>query len=238
MENLAQQIKSEFPIERIEVSYANTIFVIYFEQNVTDIPAHLKAINAIIKDFIAEHGDPKAEYEFTFYRDRELLDILYFNNEDPAHYITMDLFGKTQQLRVQDVLGMEGQYTVFNEDFERIGSIAVVVPTNHLPLAEPDAPQGQDDDDRHLYSDNIYPDFSNPTIWTAEPAELKPYLNEILEKVLEDINSKTEVMEINMDDPEEISFWADQFELSENDLKKTVLAAGKSIDDITAYLQK
>ncbi|MES2827381.1 MAG: DUF3606 domain-containing protein [Bacteroidota bacterium] len=47
-----------------------------------------------------------------------------------------------------------------------------------------------------------------------------------------------EPIEINLNDPVDVAFWAEQFEISEDELRKAVLASGKSIDDITAYLQK
>ncbi|MNL75748.1 hypothetical protein D3C87_2016110 [compost metagenome] len=56
--------------------------------------------------------------------------------------------------------------------------------------------------------------------------------------MLEEINRNYQPMEIDLDDAEDVSFWTEQFQISEADLRKAVLAAGKSIDDITTYLQK
>lgn len=233
METLGRLIKSSFPVEKVEVILDNTDFAIYFDESVTNKSAQVKAVYEFIKPYVSEHGNPKEEYMFRFYRDRELIDIIHFNDPCAAYEITVDLLGKTQTLRVQDVLGATGDYTIFNEDFEQIGylSASISPPTNEDgSLINPN--------DMDEFYDEVYPDFSNPAIWHIHPNELKPYLNDILNKVREDINSKYQPDEVNVDDPEDLAFWAEQFEISETDLRKAVLAAGKSIDDITAYLQK
>ena len=233
METLGRLIKSIFPVEKVEVILDNTDFAIYFDESVTNKSVQVKAVYEFIKPYVSEHGNPKEEYMFRFYRDHELIDILHFNDPYAAHEITIDLFGNTQTLRVQDVMGATGDYTIFNENFEAVGylSASVSPPTNEDgSLVNPDDMEG--------FYDDVYADFTNPAIWNISPDELKPYLNEILNKVREDINNKYEPEEVDLDDPKDVAFWAEQFELSEADLRKAVLAAGKSIDDITAYLQK
>jgi len=233
METLGRLIKSGFPVEKVEVSLDDTHFAIYFNESVSDKAAQVKAVHDYVKEYVGEHGDPKEEYQFSFYRERELIDILHFNDPNASYQITMEIFGKTQNLRVQDVLGATGDYTIFSENFEKIGGIFPFTPppTNRDgTLVDPEDMDG--------YYGEVYPDFNNESIWRVEPQELKPYLPEILNKVREQMNSNAESFEVNLDDPEDVTFWAEQFEISETDLKKAVLAAGKSIDDITAYLQK
>lgn len=233
METLGRLIKSGFPVEKVEVSLDDTHFDIYFDESVSDKPAQVKAIYNFVKGFVAEHGHPEEEYMFRFYRKGELIDILHFNDPHSAYQITMDIFGKTQTLRVQDVLGATGDYTIFNEDFEQIGWMS----PGSLPPTNPDGTLVNPEDTDGYYGD-AYPDFSNESIWEAAPVALKPYLPEILRKVLEQINLNIKPDEVDINDPEDVAFWAEQFEISETDLKKAVLAAGKSIDDITAYLQQ
>ncbi|MNY36775.1 hypothetical protein D3C86_1712840 [compost metagenome] len=146
----------------------------------------------------------------------------------------MELLGQVQRLRIQDVLGATGDYTIFNEEFERLGTLSTVAPQ---PEQHPDGSL-VNPDDMDDFSDEVYPDFSNANIWQIEPAALQPYINQIREKVLEEINRNYQPMEIDLDDAEDVSFWTEQFQISEADLRKAVLAAGKSIDDITTYLQK
>jgi hypothetical protein len=233
METLGRLIKSGFPVEKLEVSLDDTHFAIYFDESVTNKASQVKAVHNFVKGYIDQHGDPKEEYQFSFYRDRELIDIVHFNYPNGSYQITMELFGKSQNLRVQDVLGATGDYTIFNEDFERVGGISPV----SRPPTNPDGTLVDPEDMDGFYGEP-YPDFTNESIWEVYPEELKPYLPEILSKVLEQINSNTESLEVNVDDPADVSFWAEQFEISETDLRKAVFAAGKSIDDITAYLQK
>lgn len=233
MEPLGHHLKAKFPeISEITAGTDFTWFIINTNADVNSAP-FVKALNEDLERYVTEHGNPKEEYDFTVKRANELIDILHFNNPDAAHLITLNLFGRTQNLRVQDVMGATGDYTIFNEDFEKVGylSAGVAPPTNaDGSLVNPD--------DLDNFNDEVYVDFSNPNIWQISPEELKPYMNEILEKVQEDIGNNAESLEVNVDDPEDVAFWAEQFELSEADLRKAVLAAGKSVDDITAYLQK
>ncbi|ETZ20175.1 DUF3606 domain-containing protein [Pedobacter sp. V48] len=233
METLGHHLKAKFPeISAITAGTDFTWFIINTNGDINSAP-FVKALNKYLEPYIAEHGNPKEEYEFTVKRANELIDILHFNNPEAAHLITLDLFGKTQNLRVQDVMGATGDYTLFNEDFETIGylSAGVSPPTNSDGSLV-------NRDDMDNFNDEVYVDFSNQSIWQISPDELKPYLNEILGKVMENINSNANSLEVNVDDPVDLAFWAEQFELSESDLRKAVLAAGKSIDNITTYLQK
>jgi len=233
METLGHHLRAKFPeINEITAGTGFSWFIVYINDMVNLAP-FVKALHEYLDSYIAEHGDPKEEYDFSVKRGNELIDILHYNNPDAAHLITMELFGRTQHLRVQDVMGATGDYTIFNEDFEKLGYLSAGV----SPAMNPDGSLVNPDDMDNFY-DDVYADFSDPAIWQISPEELKPYLNEILEKVQEQINSKSQSLEVNVDDPEDLAFWAKQFELSETDLRKAVLAAGKSIDDITSYLQK
>ena len=42
--------------------------------------------------------------------------------------------------------------------------------------------------------------------------------------------------EVNVNDPDDLEFWADQFDLSEARLKEIVEKVGKSVENITTYL--
>ena len=55
---------------------------------------------------------------------------------------------------------------------------------------------------------------------------------------MEEKYEDSDALEINVEDPEDLAFWAEQFELSEIALKEVVAKVGKSLDTITAYLQK
>lgn len=232
MEALGGLLRSAFPLENVVVSAQDSHFEVHFKTSVVDTAPQVKAIHDYVKENLLEHGDPKEAYQFNFYHDHQLIDILHFNDPDAAHYITIELSGKMQNLRIQDVLGATGDYTIFNEDFQQIGWLsAVAEPPARLDVSL------LDPDSTDFYSDQIYPNFNNPAIWQIEPEALKTYLPEILSKVLEEINSKAESFEVDVDDPADVAFWAEQFEISEADLRKAILAAGKSIDDITSYLQ-
>lgn len=233
MESLSGLLKAKFPeIKELRNGPDADWFVINIDEDVKPAPV-VKALHQYLESYIGEYGNPKEHYYFTIESGSQIIDTLHYHDPEAAHYITMELFGRLQVLRVQDVRGATGDYTLFNEDFERIGylSAGVSPPTNaDGSLVNPD--------DMENFNDEVCVDFINPSIWQISPNELKPYLNEILGKVLEDINSKAEPLEVNVEDPEDLAFWAEQFELSESDLRKAVHAAGKSIDKITTYLQK
>ncbi|MCD0489676.1 DUF3606 domain-containing protein [Pedobacter sp. MC2016-14] len=231
MEALGGLLKSTFSIEKVEVSPENINFNLHFDVSVIDMPPQVKAIHGYVKNYLIERGDPKEEYQFKFYRDRKLIDVLHFNYPDAAHHITIELFGKMQNLRIQD-LGHTGGYIIFNDDFEELGWLYPVPEPPSVPDVSLLDLDGED-----FYGDYVYPDFSNEAIWLIKPQEFKPYLTEILGKIVEEIDSKAETFEIDVNDPDDVAFWAEQFEISEEELRKAILAAGKSIDDITAYLQ-
>lgn len=230
MKDLDKVIVARFPGTKVEIVVDDTYFEIELPASVTDKSGFVKAVHEVIKDYVEKYGDPEEPYQFSFQQGRELVDILHFNDPPAAYYIRMELFGKEQDLRIQDVLGATGDYTIFDSDFKCLGCISAVgVPPTQEELA---------DDPEAFYSDVVYPDFTNPAIWKASTEKLEPYLGRILEKVREEMERNYTPDRVNVDDPEDLSFWAEQFEISEQDLRKAVLASSDSIDDITAYLQK
>jgi hypothetical protein len=232
MHELAKQIKTAFPVEKIEL-FGDTDFTIYFNQTVTDKPAHVKAVHDLIKPHMENYGDKEEQYSFTFKQDRELIDILHFNDPGSAYHIRMNLFGREEEFRIQDVMGATGDFTIFNSDFQQVGYLSAV----GIPVDGPPENSPGEESEGEFY-DDVYPDFNRPEIWQVSPETLKPHLNEILEKVLIEINKNYIPNHLDVNDPEDLSFWAEQFEISEDDLRNAALAAGDSIDDITAYLQK
>lgn len=56
--------------------------------------------------------------------------------------------------------------------------------------------------------------------------------------IVKDVDEQSDALEVDVDDPVNLAFWAEQFEISPDDLKKAILIAGKSIDAVTHYLQK
>lgn len=233
MGELAGLIKARFPVKEVKLTLDDTHFEIDFQDSVTDKAAQVKAIYGLVKEYVELYGDEEEEYQFKFRKGRELIDILHFNAPEAAYHIRMEIFGKEQDLRVQDVLGATGDYTIFNSDFESLGQISAVgVPPSDEELAD------AAEDPEAFYSDHVYADFSNLRIWKAFPDSLELYLPELLEKISAEIDKNYTPERINIDDPEDLSFWAEQFEISVEDLRKAVLASSDSIDDITAYLQK
>ena len=53
---------------------------------------------------------------------------------------------------------------------------------------------------------------------------------------LEPFDDGSEHREINADDPHDISYWANQFQIAEEDLKAAIVLNGNSIKDIKKFL--
>ena len=53
---------------------------------------------------------------------------------------------------------------------------------------------------------------------------------------LEPFVDEDEHREINADDPHDISYWANQFQIAEEDLKAAIVLNGNSIKDIKKFL--
>ena len=70
-----------------------------------------------------------------------------------------------------------------------------------------------------------------------DPDEFK-YLHPIEDDsdTLEPIPDDSEFREINADDPEDLMYWADQFQISVEELKAAIVINGTSVRDIKSYL--
>lgn len=47
-----------------------------------------------------------------------------------------------------------------------------------------------------------------------------------------------EGFEIDADNPDDLSFWAEQFQISKQDLRQAITVAGPNVEAITHYLQR
>lgn len=230
MKDLDDLIEARFPGTKVEIVVDDTYFEIELPASTVDKSGFVKAAYQVIKDYVEKYGDSEEAYQFSFQQGRELIDILHFNDRNAAYFIRMELFGKEQDLRVQDVLGSTGDYTIFNEDFQCLGYISAVgIPFNEGRVVNELEAE---------YPDWVHADFSNPAIWKASTESLEPYMETLLEKVSAEIHRNYELVRLNVDDPADLCFWAGQFEISEQDLREAVHASSNSIDDIKAYLQK
>jgi hypothetical protein len=210
-ESLARIIRAQFP-EIIQMDDTDYNYRVDISEEVENSSHFVKALDDYLKDFLSLHGDPDQEYQFTIQRGRELINILMYNDPDFEIHINLTIDGEDKVLRVVDIMG-DGDWEIFDSDFNNLAS---------------------------LFNEYGVKWFGPDVIWEITNDKLKPYLPEILEKIKEQINSRDieEGVQINVDDPEDLSFWATQFELSEADLKKAILAVGTDVDAVTSYLQK
>ncbi|WP_276090434.1 DUF3606 domain-containing protein [Pedobacter sp. JY14-1] len=47
-----------------------------------------------------------------------------------------------------------------------------------------------------------------------------------------------EKFEIDVNDPDDVAFWAEQFQIEIKELQKAIRVVGANVEQITAYLQK
>lgn len=207
MKALKGMLKEQFPqIQEMDHSDDYDHFDI---EIMTNQPrSFLKSLNEYLGRFLLDYGDKETIYSFKIQRGRELLDILRFN-DDNVFYIEMEIDGKLRKVRVLDVMGATGDYSVFNEDFERLGT---------------------------FYTDGAV-NFSDISEWETNDELLKPYLDEIIHKIAEQIKIGEEDS-INPDDPLDLEFYSEQFEISPEELKEAIESVGTSIFAIRKYLQK
>lgn len=210
MESLDRLLKAKFSKVK-EVVYFPDLqrFEIYLDGSCRAAAPVIKALNKYLGPFVAEHGEVEQAYYFEIHRENELLDVLRYNDPGSEFYINIEMNDNLHTLRILDVLGATNDFTVFDEDFERLGS---------------------------FYAEGAA-EFKPGDHWHTDDEQLTPYLDEIVTKIGEQENDHIE-MEINIDDPAELSFWAEQFAISETELRKAVFAAGKSVLALTSYLQR
>ena len=211
MESLDRLLKAEFPaIGKVKAYHELARFDIYIDKDCDPVAPLVKALDKYLGPFVAEYGEVELPYYFEIHRENELLDILRYNDPESEFYIAIEIDGKVQMLRILDLMGGTRDYTVFNSDFEKLGHFFSEGPAN----------------------------FVEADYWQTNDEQLKPYLEEIISKIGEQLNGNAGQDEVNVDDPLDLAFWAEQFDISITELKKAVLAAGKSVDSVTAYLQK
>ncbi|MES2454773.1 MAG: DUF3606 domain-containing protein [Bacteroidota bacterium] len=209
MKKLEDHLRTGFPfIYRIDAAQDAEDFSIHLDPQLQETAPVVKALHHYLEQYIQQHEGQEANYTFRIFREEELLDVLKYNDPDHEFHITINISGKLERLRIRDLSGGTGDYAVFNENFEKIGSI-------HTDQA---------------------PDFTSSDHWSATE-NLSLYLDTIITRISEQLEMNAEGLEIDAQSEEDLSFWSEQFQISKEDLKKAILAAGPDVEAITLYLQ-
>lgn len=70
-----------------------------------------------------------------------------------------------------------------------------------------------------------------------DPDEIREnYAIEDDSDTLEPFDDDSEYREINADDPKDLTYWAEQFQVAESDLKAAMLLVGSSVREVKRYL--
>lgn len=211
-ESLARIVRAQFPeiLEMDDIYDYN--YRISIDPTVENTSPFVKSLDDYLRDFLGLHGDPHQDYRFSITRGSELINKLAYNDPDFEIHINLELNGSRQILRIVDLLG-EGDYLIYDREFNLLGA---------------------------LHNERGSRWFAPDVPWQLSSEALRPYLQEIVDKIRVQLDSRADdaPLVIDVDDPEDLLYWATQFELSEADLKKAILAAGTDVDAVTSYLQK
>ncbi len=211
MQCLKEKLLTRFPfIVAVDANQDLNLFDIHLDPSVQHTAPLVRELYTYFESYLQIYGNTKEGYLFTIYQGGQVIDGLSFNLPDHQYHITIDIDGKIEQLRIVDVMGATGEYSVYNSDFERLGTIS----TDTFPL------------------------FTPGDHWTTDNLGLKPHLNTIITRIGEQIQMEEEKFEIDVNDPDDVAFWAEQFQIEIKELQKAIRVVGANVEQITAYLQK
>lgn len=168
MDLLCERLKSNFPeIRECSATAGNEFFWITIAEETKDAP-FMKAFDSFVKPFIEAYGDRETGYDFRIGRERELVNIISYN-QDRGHLVDVKLEGRMQSVFVVDVQGATGDFTVFDDDFNIIG---------YMCMRETGAPVEEESEE-----ERPFPDFSDCSLWQASNSQLGSVLHQIIAQI-------------------------------------------------------
>ncbi|WP_276090433.1 hypothetical protein [Pedobacter sp. JY14-1] len=134
MQCLKEKLLTRFPfIVAVDANQDLNLFDIRLDPSVQHTAPLVRELYTYFESYLQIYGNTKEGYLFTIYQGGQVIDGLSFNLPDHQYHITIDIDGKIEQLRIVDVMGATGEYSVYNSDFERLGTIS----TDTFPLFTP-----------------------------------------------------------------------------------------------------
>ena len=209
---LTRLLRTEFPeiseIEGLEDSFDYRIEIDY-PGNAASL---VKSIDAYLKDLILRHGDVAETYYFQIQRKREILDKLVYNDPDHSILLEIPINGVDRQLRIINLVHADA-FSVYDEDFNLIGD---------------------------LYNEEGSRFFDPKINWKTSIPNFEPFVELIVLTLRDNFEEESGEVAISVDvnDPDDLSFWTAQFAISDMELKAAIDVVGPDVDALTAYLQK
>ena len=209
---LARLLKTEFPeiseVEGLEDSFDYRIEIDY-PGNAASL---VKSMDAYLKDLILRHGDVAETYYFQIQREREILDKLVYNDPDHCIRLEIPMDGVDRQLRIINLVHAD-EFAVYDEDFNLIGD---------------------------LHNEEGSRFFDPKINWKTSIPSFEPFVELIVLTLRDNFEEESGEVTISVDvnDPDDLSFWTAQFAISDVELKAAIDVVGPDVDALTAYLQK
>jgi hypothetical protein len=224
MDLLEQRLQAEFPqIIKIEGSKATDFFELEVTED-TEVAPFMKAFDEFVKNYIAENGDDDIEYQFTIYRGKELLNVMTYNDPGRGYRVEVLAEGKLHKLFVVDVMGATGDFSVYNEDFELVGSMNMKC---RMPMEDDEFDDGRQ-----------FPNFKEPSMWEARGELVELYLNQILGQITLQLDAEYRKTEIDIEDEGDLVYYAAELNVSIDELKDAASKVGPLIGALEDYLAK
>ena len=175
MGQLSTYLKNRFAeISSITESSDGTYFMVDFAAGTEKLNLVIKEMDALIKKFLAVHGDPETAYGFNINCGRRLVNNIWYNDPDFGHRIELQFKGRKEKLFVADVMGATGEYSIFNEDFEYLGDMYM--------------PASREEEDYGIF---IFPDWSRPEKWKGTTKLIRPYVKKIVEQIAASLHRRS-----------------------------------------------
>lgn len=223
MDLLGKRLREAFPaITGGSVSARNDFFIVEIAEN-TDNAPFTKALHGFLKDYISKYGDPDEQYQFTIKKGGQLVNILMFNDPGYGYHVELLVNGNLQKLFVVDVLGVSGDFSVYDSDFEFLGVM------NMKPLAEPLEGGYGDEHPR--------PNFRDAGLWEASGELVETYLNQIVGQISMQLHAAYREGMVDVNQESDLVYYASVFNTSVDGLKEAVVQVGPTVGALEDYFR-
>ncbi|MCD0489681.1 DUF3606 domain-containing protein [Pedobacter sp. MC2016-14] len=210
MKNLIESLRLQIP-EIKEVDQRSATHYYVFLQGTDELLPVVRQIDEMLVGLITENGEPEEHYSFDLFFGDGTWCALQYNDEEVVYSMVLEIEGEPARLQIMDLNGASGDFVVFDAQHESLGVI-------------------------HCQNSWCFDDATSVT----HSEKINPYLGEILNKIRMIRGAQPEPgreFSIDVNDQQELEYWAGKFQISAQHLKDSIHAAGNSLKLVTSYLQ-
>ncbi len=224
MDLLGIKLKDEFSeVTGGSFSPGHDLFTINLARGKRPVNLVVKELHSFLKSYIQRNGDRQTEYQFTIHEHGRLVHVLRFHSPDEGYHVEVMASGRLHRLFVDSGLGAIGDFTVFNEDFQKIGYLAM---------------KSLEGSDKTDYGDGRpYPNFSDGSLWEGKGELVETYLNQIVGQISLQIDAAYRKGKVDIQEPTDVSYYAEVFGVSGEELKEAVGKIGTTLGALEDYFQ-